>query len=220
MTEDLKKQTIWFAKKIIEIRHRTDGFYSPTVFDLGLINAGGIVEFSVEKTPLGHVKRMFGEIRGEIIKIHPSYMSEIFIKEEGGNVEINGLTSDFIREFLRKKYLKESFSLFGEKIREDGKTVLTYLGKNSEETIIGKELAVFRCLLKKKGEVALFSEFYEAFNSIERLIHSTPPTKAKQKESVQSAKNSLESKLKKATGFDDYPEIIVNVRGDGYKMNI
>ena len=110
---------------------------------------------------------------------------------------------------------------------EKHKIVLVYIEQPTDITLGRKELAVFQCLLRNFNKDMSYWELFSSIRNQENLIRgeSFPREEsrlanAKEKETVRSAVNALEEKLKKATGYNNYPEIVQNIRGVGYKMII
>jgi len=120
--------------------------------------------------------------------------------------------------------LHESGSLFGERKNERNEIVLSYCKKNTKVSISGNELAVFRRLLKKVGETMSFDELSEAIRNRSNLLRPLAPLRQTreatetEKGAVRSAIDEVRKKLKSATGYVNFTEIIASDRGKGYKM--
>ena len=229
VTEIYSQQLKWFTQELIRMRVREiDGYHAPIDFNPDLITNCASISFdTVNKTPQEHTIRMLIEIRGFLnrtTKLTPPY--ELFwtvLKNK--HIKIAGYTTELLRIFL-KEFLEESLSLFAEGQDNEGRPILTYCEQHTIIPITGNELAVFRCLLRKFGQDVSFEELSGAIRSRENILHGTLAHRElkrateKERETVQSAVNIVRKKLKMATGDANYPEIIENVRGVGYKMII
>ena len=192
MTEDFKEQTKWFTRKLIEVRNReVDGYHLPINFDLSLITSCTVPDFDIiGKTPKDHIVRMLTEIRGMLIKNGSAIPTELHFRElDNRYIEISGYTTELLKIYF-KKIFGESPCLFGEGLDDENKVVITYCDKKTDIPIVRNELTVFRCLLKKFDEEVLFTEFFEALNSMRRLLRS--PSQSAQKH-IENAGGTISS---------------------------
>ncbi len=225
VTEIFSEQLKWFTRQLIEMRvHEVDGFHTSIDFDPALITNSPTDFDTARKTPQWLVIHMLTEIKGVVLKIRPETNPEpSWTLSENGHVEISGYTTELLKMYFEKTF-DESSCLFGEEQNHEGSTVLTYLGLPTEISFRGNELAVFRCLKRKFGKDTSFEELYEAIRNVRDFGQGRPNQREgvtkRQITAVQSAVNEVKEKLKMATGYTEFPEIIESVRGIGYKMII
>lgn len=231
VTELFDEQLKWFARKLIEIRVRDiDGYHTPIDLDPAIIMDCTTTGFNTaDKPPKDHAIHMLTEIRGEITKMAlatPVELSLLSFKIlENGHIEIAGFTTELLRIYFEKAF-GESSCLFGEGQDNESKTILTYCERDTNITIRGKELAVFRCLLRNFNKDVSFEELFGAIRVQENLMLGRPDRQESrlatetEKTTVRSAVNEVEKKLKKATEYRVFPEIIKSVWGIGYKLKI
>ena len=229
VSQSLSEQLKWFTRKLIEIRVREiDGYHAPIVFDPAVIRNCVTPSFDTANTePKEHIIRMLNEIRGEIVKRKLAAKLDMSFKTTSNrHIEIDGYTTELLRIYF-EEYFEESSSFFKEGKNEKHKIVLVYIEQPTDITLGRKELAVFQCLLRNFNKDMSYWELFSSIRNQENLIRgeSFPREEsrlanAKEKETVRSAVNALEEKLKKATGYNNYPEIVQNIRGVGYKMII
>lgn len=229
VSENYKAQLKWFTKKLIEIRisPATDGLNEPIDFDLALITSSSSPDFdTIGRSSMEHAERMLDEIRAVLSLEKETHPAELKWRDLGnGHIKIYGFTTALLRKYL-KEIFDETFHLFGEAQDERRKTVLTYLGQHTDILLSGKQLAVFRCLLKKFGKTVTFEELCNAIGNQNNIVRGQAVRRTElvrafeaEKVVVHSAVGALKQKLKEASG-NRYREIIEGSRGEGYAMII
>lgn len=226
-----KKQLKWFTQKLLELRALEDGYGSSVIFKpTFIIENDTVIGFNTaERSPKEYTIRMLKEIKHTLIKsknISAEELSELsWIELENGNIEIDGYSTELLRKFFKEFFNETPTSLFGEGRNDEERQVLTYCENITNVTISGNTRAVFNCLRNNFNKDTSFEELNTAIRATRNLLmgpitvtntHITETERA----AVRSAVNDLTSRLKSATGYTNYPEIIESIRGIGYKMVI
>jgi len=229
MRIDFEGQLKWFTKKLIEIRVREiKGYHLSIDFDLTTIRNCTIVDFSDNaESPKESVINMLTEIKGNLLRMLPQTRPEpSWTVMRNGHIKIEGFTTDLLRLYFKNIFPGESICLFRTSKNRDDETIIIYSEQVTDICLTKNESAIFRCLFNKFDEDVTFLELFEAIKATRNLLSNQRPLRSSDtitetgKAAVTSAVDELRDKLKGATGFKSFPEIIQNIRGIGYKMII